>query len=77
MHKTFSIDNMETYFRNYVPCSEHGHQPITNFCTERVCLKFMCPDCVERHSKTHANHPVLLIVSIRFNPLKPASKRHR
>lgn len=43
MNKTFSIENMETYFRNYVPCIEHRREPITNFCTERICLKFMCP----------------------------------
>ena len=61
MHRTFNLENMETYFHNYVPCHEHRREPITNFCTERICLKFMCPECVENHSHTHANHPVLFL----------------
>ena len=58
MQKTFTLENMETYFNNYIPCAEHRKEPITNFCTERVCLKFLCPECVESHSLVHANHTV-------------------
>ena len=57
-HKTFSIENMETYFANYISCNEHKHEPITNFCTEGPCLKFMCPECIEHHSEIHSNHVV-------------------
>ena len=59
MHKTFSLENMETYFSNYISCNEHKKEPITNFCTESPCLKFMCPECIEHHSSMHSNHVVL------------------
>jgi hypothetical protein len=32
MAKKFNLENMETYFKNYIPCDKHREDPITNFC---------------------------------------------
>ena len=76
MNKTFTLENMETYFSNYISCNEHKKEPITNFCTESPCLKFMCPECIEQHSSLHSNHVVPQIPS-RLIPSKRLSKRHQ
>ena len=67
---------METYFNNYISCQEHKKEPITNFCTEGPCLKFLCPECIEVHSSMHANHAVRPS-RFRFNPSRPVSKKHQ
>lgn len=58
MNKTFNVEDMETYFKNYVPCQYHKKEPITNFCTDLSCNKYLCPECIEEHSRIHANHRV-------------------
>lgn len=46
MARSFTLESMETYFKNYVPCNKHIHSPITNYCLEPKCLRPMCPECV-------------------------------
>lgn len=76
MNKTFSLENMETYFSNYISCNEHKKEPITNFCTESPCLKFMCPECIEHHSSLHSNH-VVHQQPPRSTPSKPSSRKQQ
>ena len=46
---------MESTNHSGLQCYEHPREEITNFCVNINCLKPLCPDCVEIHTKTH--HP--------------------
>ena len=44
---------MESTNRSGLQCFEHPREEISNFCINVDCLKPLCPDCVETHTKIH------------------------
>ena len=34
-------------------CEEHTGEPLTNFCSNLNCLKPLCPDCINSHTRLH------------------------
>ena len=50
---------MESTNRSGLQCFEHPREEITNFCINVDCLKPLCPDCVEVHTKVHHKQEIL------------------
>jgi hypothetical protein len=49
---------MESTNRSGLQCLEHPREEITNFCVHADCLKPLCPDCVELHTKLHQKQEI-------------------
>lgn len=51
-------DMEATTNRSGLQCLEHPREEITNFCIQFDCLKPLCPDCVEIHTKVHQKQEI-------------------
>ena len=54
-----------------IPCFDHPNEYITNFCCLLECLKPLCPDCIDAHTKYHkqlSTYPLIdSLKSVRVN----------
>ena len=49
---------MEGSNRSGLQCYEHPNEEITNYCLHYDCLRPLCPDCVETHTKFHQKQEI-------------------
>ena len=66
----------ETSNKSRIPCSEHPNEEITNYCCNMHCLRPLCPDCVEIHTKSHSKQEIESWKNCLNNTMKQLKNTH-